>query len=273
MKKCSKCGIEKDESEFHKDKSRKNGLQPQCKKCRSTAKHKQASLCGMKRCSKCWIEKCESNFSKNKNSKDGLHAWCKECVKQYNQDNKDWNKKYAIDNAEKITKRRKQYEQDNAEQITERKKLYYQNNKQTIRDRQKRYYHTNTEKIAERNKLYTQHKRQIDEQFRIACLLRNRLNKVIRNNQKFGSAVRDLWCSVEFLLDRMKTMLGREPTADDQIDHIMPAKFLDLTNYSHQRLFCHYLNLRYLPSKENMSRDYTDIVSNKELMSLVWEIS
>ena len=31
-KKCAKCGIEKDESEFYKDKKGKNGLSYQCKK-------------------------------------------------------------------------------------------------------------------------------------------------------------------------------------------------------------------------------------------------
>ena len=34
MKVCSKCGIEKDEGEFHKDKTKKEGLSTHCKKCR-----------------------------------------------------------------------------------------------------------------------------------------------------------------------------------------------------------------------------------------------
>lgn len=33
MKKCTKCKIEKELSEFNKDKSRKDGLQPRCKSC------------------------------------------------------------------------------------------------------------------------------------------------------------------------------------------------------------------------------------------------
>jgi len=35
MKKCYKCGIEKDESEFHKNKHSKDGLYYICKKCRN----------------------------------------------------------------------------------------------------------------------------------------------------------------------------------------------------------------------------------------------
>lgn len=39
MKKCSKCGIEKEESEFNKDSRRRNGRYPQCRECRKdTAK-------------------------------------------------------------------------------------------------------------------------------------------------------------------------------------------------------------------------------------------
>lgn len=35
MKKvCSKCGVEKESSEFHKQSSKQDGLRPECKKCR-----------------------------------------------------------------------------------------------------------------------------------------------------------------------------------------------------------------------------------------------
>jgi len=40
MKKCSKCGIEKEENEFSKDKNRKDGLFPVCKQCTSEYKKK-----------------------------------------------------------------------------------------------------------------------------------------------------------------------------------------------------------------------------------------
>ena len=34
MKKCTKCGIEKELTEFHKHKKQKDGLRPRCKTCR-----------------------------------------------------------------------------------------------------------------------------------------------------------------------------------------------------------------------------------------------
>ena len=33
MKKCSKCGVEKEFTEFHKDKAYKDGLKGRCKSC------------------------------------------------------------------------------------------------------------------------------------------------------------------------------------------------------------------------------------------------
>lgn len=39
MKVCSKCGVEKELSEFHKDKSKKDGVATQCKLCKNAVKN------------------------------------------------------------------------------------------------------------------------------------------------------------------------------------------------------------------------------------------
>lgn len=39
MKRCRKCGIEKDESEFHRDKNNKDGHCTQCKQCKGVSSH------------------------------------------------------------------------------------------------------------------------------------------------------------------------------------------------------------------------------------------
>jgi hypothetical protein len=39
MKRCRKCGIEKDEIEFHRDKNNKDGLCTQCKQCKRVSSH------------------------------------------------------------------------------------------------------------------------------------------------------------------------------------------------------------------------------------------
>lgn len=50
MKRCLKCGIDKPETEYHKDKSRKTGLRESCKDCRCKYKkviHKKCVRCGL----------------------------------------------------------------------------------------------------------------------------------------------------------------------------------------------------------------------------------
>jgi hypothetical protein len=262
---CSKCGIEKDESKFYKDKNKKDGLQNSCKKCNSRQKPKEVLPEGKKRCSKCKMEKDVSEFHKDKSRKDGLCNRCKECVKRYMEDNKEHitkkKKQYRKNNVEKITKYQKQYDKDNAEN----KKKYRKDNAKKIIKYRKQYKKDNAEKIRQATNQYHKYKLLNDEQYKMSYLLRSRLWHAIKDNSKLGSAVRDLDCSIEYLLVKMRADLGREPTKDDQIDHIIPFHLLDMSKKSHQQFVCHYTNLRWLPAKENLSRDYTDLLDFPEL--------
>ncbi len=103
MKLCSKCKEWKDESDFNKNRSRKDGLKVWCKKCsRSYArKHYLANSKSLKRyfryeerhqiidgmeqrrCSKCKKWKKVSKFNKRPGTKNGLHSWCKDCKRAY----------------------------------------------------------------------------------------------------------------------------------------------------------------------------------------------
>ncbi len=95
MKRCSKCKKSKDEAEFHNDSSKKDGLNPWCKKCMREYNHKYygwskrylsyeqrhrvVGRVKQKRCSKCRKWKAESEFCKKSARKDGLRVWCKPC--------------------------------------------------------------------------------------------------------------------------------------------------------------------------------------------------
>ena len=96
MKRCGKCKKRKDESEFGKDRSNKDGLQPLCKKClREYARnyygfskrylyyeqrHRVVEGVKEKRCNKCRKWKAESEFYRIRRHKDGLAALCKQCA-------------------------------------------------------------------------------------------------------------------------------------------------------------------------------------------------
>ena len=114
MKLCSKCKKRKDESEFGKDRSRKDRLSLWCKDCwqanareryekkRGSVKkynnykdlHRVAGGVKQKRCGRCKKWKAENQYYKHIRHKDGLAAWCKECAnKSTNQARK---KRFAI---------------------------------------------------------------------------------------------------------------------------------------------------------------------------------
>lgn len=102
MKKCFKCKIEKIESDFFKDKYRKDGLCSYCKSCkgiysekwrikernqkRKVRKQNKEDLLKKitKICSKCGEEKSKKKFSKGKFYMDGLSSYCKTCSSEYN---------------------------------------------------------------------------------------------------------------------------------------------------------------------------------------------
>ena len=102
MKRCSKCKKFKDESEFGKKPSRKDGLRSWCKKCDSEYAskyyrrgrgsvrkqrrydefHRVVDGVKQKRCNKCRQWKPEGEFHKRRKSKDGLRWQCKKCLNE-----------------------------------------------------------------------------------------------------------------------------------------------------------------------------------------------
>ena len=100
-KKCSKCGIQKELSEFYKDKKCKYGVKGNCK------------VCGK--------EYQKEYIQKNK-----------EVVLQRN-------KEYRQNNREEIIQYNKEYRQNNREEISQQRKEYYQKNREEIIQKQMEY--------------------------------------------------------------------------------------------------------------------------------------
>lgn len=96
MRKCSKCHVEKEESEFSKNKTRKDGLNNVCKICskevaylwRKKNKH-DGRVVANKKCSTCGKLKPSDQFYNDKSKIDGLNNQCKVCIQQYRKDNRE----------------------------------------------------------------------------------------------------------------------------------------------------------------------------------------
>jgi hypothetical protein len=84
------------------------------------------------------------------------------------------------------------------------------------------------------------------------------LTHAVRNNQKAGSAVKDLGCSVDelklYLSSKFADHMSWDNYGEWHIDHIVPLSSFDLTNREELLKACHYTNLQPLWAKDNLKK-------------------
>lgn len=124
MKKCAKCGLEKELDNFHKDKSIKAGVRSRCKEC---------------------IRGYSSSYRAS--HKDEILSYIeanREIIRTYRENNKakisEVNRKYRESNKERLVANNKLWRGENRDILAEKSKLYRLNNKESIRKWQKQYY-------------------------------------------------------------------------------------------------------------------------------------
>ena len=169
--------------------------------------------------------------------------------KIYCKSNKDKIKAWRKANKDKIKDRNKVNYEINKDKIKIKQKAYYQYNK----DKRKAYNEANRDKINsnKKNRLKT------DIQYKLSHNLRLRLHSAIKNNQKIGSAVKDLGCTIDELKTYLESKFQSEMTWDNwtidgwHIDHIKPLASFNLTNKQQFLEACHYTNLQPLWAKDN----------------------
>ena len=183
-KKCNKCSLDKNISEFCKGSA-------SCKICvnkhvRARNKIKREKLNELKKlqpvsdskpCSKCKKSYLLTEYQHGK-------AYCRPCGRQMCRD-------YKARNRDKVSAYNKKYKAENKKDISEYNKKYFQENKEAITNRRRPYY-------RERKKT--------DPKFKICCLLRNRLRVIIKLQKatKTNSTLKLLGCSLDFLLEWFK---------------------------------------------------------------------
>ena len=136
---------------------------------------------------------------------------------------------------------------------------YYQDNKEQIAAKKKIYNKNNIEKFRKPRLDYYNMKYRLDPEFKIKCRLRHRLRMAIKNDQKVGSAVKDLGCSIAFLKQYIQVKFYANMTWDNhgkvwELDHIVPLSRFDLTDREQFLKAVHYTNLQPLTIKDNRNK-------------------
>lgn len=111
---------------------------------------------------------------------------------------------------------------------------------------------------------YCKNRKQKDLNYRLSCNLRTRLCQAIINNQKAGSAIADLGCSVEELRYYLEQQFRPGMSWDNygsewHIDHIKPLCSFDLSDRDQFLKACHYKNLQPLWAEANYAKIASDL--------------
>ena len=127
-------------------------------------------------------------------------------------------------------------------------------------EKARKYYESNKEIILAKNYEYAKKRLQEDICLKLARNLRCRLNKAIKNNQKTGSAIDNLGCSIEEFKKYIESLWRPGMNWDNNshtgwhIDHIKPLSAFNLNDEEELKKACHYTNLQPLWYNENMSK-------------------
>jgi hypothetical protein len=137
----------------------------------------------------------------------------------------------------------------------EYQKIY--NTSPIMKVKQKAYTDSSHGKMVRATYKSEQYKNNLN--FRLILKLRSRIRTAVKRNQKSGSAVRDLGCSIENFKLHLESKFRDGMTWENQgshwhIDHIRPLASFDLTNREKFLEACHYTNMQPLLKEENLSK-------------------
>lgn len=222
---CTKCKLEKEESEFYGVANSKYRLRSWCKFCTRNV-------------TKVYYYKNRDRY--------------KECRKKYREsDNgKTVRKKYRESDKGKVAIKR--YRKSDKCKIYTKK---YQES-----DKYKTYLKSDKYKTSRRK--CVNDRRCNDIQYKLACNLRCRLDIALKSSYKSGSAVRDLGCTIAELKIYLEKQFKEGMTWDNwgvgegkwHIDHEYPLSKVDLTDREQFLRVCHYTNLQPLWASENLKK-------------------
>lgn len=212
----------------------------------------------MKYYSGCDKIKKNKDFHKSKREKSQLSVYCKKCKREEG-------RIYRLKNKEKISKRMKIYHAKTRHLRKIKAHIYYLNNKKKISNRIKIYREKNKEHLVKKQREYSRRQYKNDIKFRLSCVLRTRINKALKGENKSLNTMFLIGCEIDYLMYHLQCKFKQDMTWDNygdwHIDHIKPCVSFDLSKPSEQRKCFHYTNLQPLWAKENQikHKNYKEI--------------
>jgi len=219
MKICIICKLELSEDKFHKDKSRKDGLNPRCKQCKSNI---------------------DSTYRIT-------HA----------QQIKDINKTYYQENSDKIKERASNWYKNNTEQHNSRMKQYFHDNKDKIKEKQQIWNENNKQKMQDYMNQYIKQKYREDINYKVKSILSSRLRSCVKNKSEstldfIGCSLNEFIIWIEYQFD--DNMNWKNCGTYWHFDHVKPCASFDLSKNEDILSCFNWKNIRPLEAKENMSK-------------------
>lgn len=249
----------------------------------------------LKFCVLCKMVKNTKDFGISNKSKDGIHYSCLECsnersrkyrlnnLEKARESSRKGSSKWRLNNLEKAKLRGRNSESKRRVKIKENNILNNLNPYADLEKIKKCYKCKNikyvvsysrdigkTDGLADFckncNTEYKQNLRKNDINYKLADLLRTRIRSAIKNNQKAGSAVSDLGCSIQEAKQYLESKFYHHPITGERmtwdnrglygwhIDHIIPLISFDLSDREQFLKACHYTNLQPLWSEDNLSK-------------------
>lgn len=148
------------------------------------------------------------------------------------------------------------WQERNRHKVNASNTRYREKNRDRCREMTAAWTSKNITYVRDYLKEYARRKRREDANFKLASRLRTRVRSAIRNNQRAGSAVRDLGCTIPELRAYFETKFASGMSWDNHgdwhIDHIIPLSSFDLTNREQFLRACHYTNLQPLWAVDNL---------------------
>lgn len=207
----------------------------------------------MKTCTKCRSKKDLNQFNKDKSRRDGLSNKCKECIREYR-------KIHREQNLEKLRTISKEYGRTHRKEQLARNYSYRKRNYDKYRSaenkRKRRQYKENPNIFKMRKQRYANN----HPEDKIRRGLRIRLLQAIKFNQKAGSAIHDLGCSIKEFIKYIESKFKSGMSWNNygingwHIDHIIPLSKFNLTIRKEFLKACHFTNMQPLWANENLAK-------------------